>query len=350
VLGIALLARYLLSRVLALLAGTPELVVLFGVAWAVAVAAVSDALGLSMEVGAFLAGVSLASTAYREALGARLVSLRDILILFFFIDLGGAMEFSDALDQLAPAILLSAFVLVGNPLIVMVIMGLMGYRKQVSFLSGLAVAQISEFSLILTALGLSLGHIDSPVLGLVTVVGVITIGLSTYLILYSKQIYARIAPYLSVFERSTPTRGEGADTGGHPYHAVVVGGGRFGGALAEELRKRGDRLLVVDFDPHVLAEWRRRGVDTLYGDISEPELAAALPLNEVGAVLCSVPQMSANLVLLDAVRSYGYQGPVALTAHTERDAEALSGRSGVIVFRPFVEAAGQVLPRLARPS
>jgi Kef-type K+ transport system membrane component KefB len=348
VLAVALLSRFVLVRLLGRLAGSPELLVLFGVAWAVAVAAASDALGLSMEVGAFLAGVSLASTAYREALGARLVSLRDILILFFFIELGSAMEFSDALDQLGPAILLSAFVLIGNPLIVMVVMGLMGYRKKVSFLSGLAVAQISEFSLILTALGLSLGHIESPVLGLVTVVGVITIGLSTYLILYSKQIYERIAPLLSVFERSHPTRGTDAEPGGEPYDAVVVGTGRFGGTLVQELERRGDRVLVVDFDPKALAEVRSHRVDTLYGDVTEPELAGVLPLHEVHVVVCTVSELSVNLVLLDAVRSLGYQGDVVLTANSARDAEVLRDRDGVTVVSPHAEAAGRLLPRLVR--
>lgn len=346
VLAIAVLARFVLTRVLDRMAASPELLVLFGVAWAVAVAAVSDGLGLSMEVGAFLAGVSLASTAYREALGARLVSLRDILILFFFIDLAATMEFSDALDQVGPALLLSLFVLVGNPLIVMVVMGLMGYRKKVSFLSGLAVAQISEFSLILTALGLSLGHIESPVLGLVTVVGIVTIALSTYLILYSKQIYEWLAPALSVFERATPSKGDEPEAGGDPYDVVIVGAGRFGGALVEQFHTRGDRLLLVEHDPHLLSVWRERGVDTLYGDVTEPELAGALPLGEVHVVVCTVPELTVNLVLLDAVRAYGYTGLVALTAHTAHDAEALRDRPGVLVLRPLHEAAGQVLPRL----
>ncbi len=88
--------------------------------------------------------------------------------------------------QIGPAIVLSLFVLIGNPLIVMVIMGVMGYRKRTGFLAGLTVAQISEFSLILAALGVSLGHIENEIVGLVTLVGLITIGLSTYLILYSQ--------------------------------------------------------------------------------------------------------------------------------------------------------------------
>ncbi len=96
----------------------------------------------------FPSGVSLASTAYRESLGARMVSLRDVMLLFFFIELGASLTFADALGQLWPAIVLSVFVLVGKPLIVFAIMGWMGYRSITSFRTGVALAQISEFSLI----------------------------------------------------------------------------------------------------------------------------------------------------------------------------------------------------------
>ncbi|MBC7290331.1 MAG: cation:proton antiporter [Actinotalea sp.] len=344
-LAVAVLARVVLPRLLDRLAGSAELVVLFGLAWAVGVAAASDAIGLSMEVGAFLAGVSLASTSYREAIGARLVSLRDVLILFFFIELGAVMEFGQALSQIVPALVLSAFVLIGNPVIVMVIMGLMGYRKRVSFLAGLAVAQISEFSLILVALALSLGHVGSEALGLVTLVGIITIGLSTYLILYSKQIYARIAPALSVFERAVPSRGqdEGRRDGG--YDAVLVGGGRFGRALVDS-RAGVRRVLVVDHDPHVLAAWRARGVETLYGDVAEPELVQVLPLEGARTVVCTVPDLSVNLTLLEAVRRSGFTGTVALTAMGEREADVLGREPGVTVLRPFAAAAEETLARL----
>ncbi|MCL3860359.1 cation:proton antiporter [Actinotalea sp. K2] len=344
-LGVAVLARYALPWLFDRLAGSPELVVLSGLAWAVAVGAFSDWIGLSMEVGAFVAGISLASTAYREVLGARLVSLRDILILFFFIDLGTTMEFGEAAAQIGPALVLSAFVLIGNPLIVMVIMGLMGYRKRVSFLSGLAVAQISEFSLILAALALSVGHIESPAVSLVTMVGVITIGLSTYLILYSKEIYERIAPALSVFERSAPTRGQEGPQDGGAYDAIVIGGGRFGSALLSSRHAQG-RLLLVDFDPNALRTWREKGVETLYGDITEPELAQALPLSQARAVVCTVPDLSVNLTLLEALRHHGFRGTVALTALSVREAEVLSGEEGVTVMRPFADAADQNLPFL----
>ena len=349
-LGVALLARYALPRLLDRLAGSPELVVLAGLAWAVTVGAFSDWIGLSMEVGAFVAGISLAATSYREALGARLVSLRDILILFFFIDLGSTMALDDVAGQIVPALLLSAFVLIGNPVIVMVIMGLMGYRKRVSFLAGLAVAQISEFSLILAALGLSLGHIERSAAGLVTMVGLVTIGLSTYLILYSKPIYERIAPALSVFERRIPTRGIERPEDADPYDAIIIGGGRFGTAVIATLAAREGRLLVVDFDPHALHHWRSVGQETLYGDITEPEFALALPLAESRAVVCTVPELSVNLTVLDVLRRNGFGGVIALTALGAHDADVLAVEEGVTVLRPFMDAADRSLARLFPPE
>lgn len=135
--GILLAMRYLLRPALGWMARSKELLVLFALAWGVALAGLGDWLGFSIEVGAFLGGISLAATPYREAIGSRLISLRDFLLLFFFIDLGSRLDFTDAASQLMAATVLSLFVLIGNPLIVLVIMGLMGYRQRTSFLAGL---------------------------------------------------------------------------------------------------------------------------------------------------------------------------------------------------------------------
>ena len=101
----------------------------------------------------------------------------------------------------------------------MIIMGAMGYRKQTGFLAGLTVAQISEFSLILAALGYSLGHLQQETVGLITLVGLITISVSTYMILYSHAIYERLAPWLSIFERKVPYR----ERDGLPFGAATAG-------------------------------------------------------------------------------------------------------------------------------
>lgn len=143
-----ILMRWVLPWVVSSMARSQELLLVFAIAWGVALAALGEWAGFSKEAGAFIAGFSLASTPYREAMNARLTSIRDFLLLFFFIDLGAKLELSTLGAEMATALVLSAFVLIGNPLIVMAIMGSMGYRKRTSFLAGLTVAQISEFSIV----------------------------------------------------------------------------------------------------------------------------------------------------------------------------------------------------------
>jgi len=339
--GIVLLMRYILPWFLHRLARSLELLVLFSIAWAVFLAILGDLMGFSKEVGAFLAGISLASTRYREAIGARLVGLRDFLLLFFFIDLGAQLDMGALGGQIGPAIVLSLFVLIGNPLIVMVIMGMMGYRRRTGFLAGLTVAQISEFSLILGALGITLGHIDKEVLGLITMVGLITIGLSTYLILYSHPIYNRVARWLKIFERKIPQRemnGEARST--IPAVDVILFGlGRYGSHIARHLRERGLNILGVDFNPATVADWQRQGLRSVYGDAEDSEYPGTLPLNQAHWVVSTIPQLDINLALLDTLHHYGYSGQKAVTAHSNRDAEILRESGADLILSPFADAA-----------
>jgi Kef-type K+ transport system membrane component KefB len=343
---VALLAKYVVPRLLEWLARSQELSLIFGVGWAMSLAGVSEILGLSMEIGAFVAGVALATTPYRESLGNRMISLRDVLILFFFIELGSSLTFADAVDQLWPAILLSLFVLIGNPIIVMVIMGFMGYRSRVSFKAGLAVAQISEFSLILVALGFSLGQVDQSVLSLVTLVGIITITLSTYFILYSDQMYNRLAPALRIFEKPDAIQSVDEDTMSHPYDAIIVGAGRLGSGVIKGLRKKGSRLLVVDMDPQALKAVKADDIDTLYGDVGEPDFASSLPLNETNAVICTANDRATNMVLLEALSRFNFHGHICLTAMDESTASLLGEHPNVTVIKPLKMAAETIVDNL----
>jgi Kef-type K+ transport system membrane component KefB len=342
------LMKFVLPRLLERLARSPELLVLFAIAWAVALAALGETLGFSKEVGAFLAGVSLASTQFREAIASRLVTLRDFLILFFFIELGARLDLGAMGDQLLPAAVLSVFVLVGNPLIVVMIMGFMGYRRRTGFLAGLTVAQISEFSLILATLGVSLGHIASDTLSLVTLVGIVTIGLSTYLILYSHRIYERLEEPLRLFERATPFREIVAEETSGPARvdAIVFGLGRFGSNISRGLAMRERRVLGVDFDPAALRRARNMGLYTQYGDAEDPELTGTLPLHQAEWIVCTTPLLDVQISLLHALRSHGYTGNVALTAHSDRDAELLRIAGADLVLLPFVDAADQAVDLL----
>jgi len=341
---LALLMKYVVPAVTRHMARSPELLVLFAIAWAVALATAGDALGFSKEVGAFLAGVSLASTPFREVIGARLVSLRDFLLLFFFIELGSGLEIASLGAQIGPALVLSAFVLLGNPLIVMIIMGFMGYRKRTGFLAGLTVAQISEFSLILAALGLSLGHVDSDTVGLITLVGLITISGSTYMILYSHQIYDRLAPMLSLFERKHPYR-EGeydASDSGHP-DIVIFGLGRYGCGIADKLTARGSRVLGVDIDPEVVRLQAGGNIQAHFGDAEDPEFIETLPLQKATWIVSTARERDVNMAMLKTLKREGFAGKIAVTAGNNRDAVLLERAGADLVLRPFADAASQAV-------
>ena len=345
--GVAM--RYLLPGLLTRIAASSELLVLFAIAWGVSLASLGDALGFSKEIGAFVAGVSLASSPFREAIASRLVGLRDFLLLFFFLSLGAQQDLRYLGAQLGPAAVLSLFVLIGNPLIVMIIMGWMGYRKRTSFLAGLTVAQISEFSLILGAMALSLGHIDAPVLGLITLVGLITIGVSTYMILYSHQLYQWLGPWLGLFERriahaEEPDRAEApADP---MVDAIIFGLGRYGSRIREGLCARGWSVLGIDFDPQAVQEAERQGWAARYGDAEDPELIRSLPLDGCRWVLCTSALAETNVILLDALRRQGYQGRVALSARVPSDAARLTHTSADLILCPHLDAADRAVERL----
>lgn len=342
---VGLLMRYALTRLLHRLASSLELLVLFAIAWAVGLAALSESLGFGKELGAFLAGVSLASTPYRETIGSRLVTLRDFLLLFFFIDLGARVDLDLIRGQLAPAAVLSVFTLIGKPLIVMVVAGLMGYRKRTGFLAGVALAQISEFSLILAALGTSLGHITEETMALITLVALATISLSTFMIRYSHPLYERVARWLGPFERQITHREEAGDSTAEisACDAIVFGLGRFGGNIARGLTARGWKVLGVDFDPVQVEVHRMEGLLIRYGDAEDQELVALLPLPRDGWVIGAAPERHVNLALLAALRQLRYGGRVAVRATSVEDADALEMAGADIVFRPFVDAAKEAV-------
>ncbi len=348
--AVGLLMRYVLPMLYRHAARSTELLTTLAIGWAVALAAIGDLLGFSKEVGAFLAGVSLAALPNREALGTRLVGMRDFLLLFFFVDLGTHLKLSLLGSQLMPSLALSLFVLIGNPLIVMVIMGQMGYRKRTGFLAGLTVAQISEFSLMLGALGKDLGHITDEVLGLITLVGLITITCSTYLILYSSPLYERLSAHLSWFEKKHPFREVALETTAGPtsgFDSIVFGLGRFGNHLFHDLTERGQCVLAVDFDPDVVHRLRESGHSVVYGDAEDPEFAATLPLSHASWVISSVPQLSVNLALLHALSRDGYTGQIATTAHNDRDAEKLRDAGSNLILLPFADAAKEAVNEIA---
>jgi Kef-type K+ transport system membrane component KefB len=337
-----LLMRYILPWLTELMARSQELLLIFAIAWGTGLAAIGEWAGFSMEAGAFLAGFSLASTGYREAMSARLTGIRDFLLLFFFIDLGARLDFSTIGQELWPAALLSVFVLIGNPLIVMAIMGYMGYRKRTGFLAGLTVAQISEFSIVFVAMGVSLGHVGGEALGLTTLVGLVTITLSTYMILYSHALYERLAPWLRAFERLSPQRElniERQNRRSQDPRVIIFGLGRYGSRLLSRLCGKGVNALGVDFDPEAVRELQRMGLPVRFGDGEDPALLESLPLAHAAWVITTIPEWESNRALLHALKSVRFEGRIAAVVRDEAHSEELRKAGVEHVLNTFNDAA-----------
>ena len=364
--GVAMLAfvvvfiRHVANPLVERLSEAPELLVSFAIGWAALLAAVGHYLGLGKELGGLLAGISLASTAYREAISGRLASLRDFLLLFFFIALGVSLDLSVLGASIGAALVLSVFVLVGKPLIVMGVLRGLGYRKRTGFLAGVTLAQISEFSLIFMAMGVGIGHLDEEALGLVTLVGLITIAVSTYMITFSNRLYGICEPVLRVFDR-TGRDAEEADAAAHRAHDVVLFGlGRYGLGIALALRDSGKRVLGVDFSPEAVRAARARGFDAIFGDATDPEFLSHLPLAGAEWLVMAVPEHDVGLThedprlaLLGTVRDLGFRGKVAVAAQREQTAARLAEARADLVLMPYRDAAfaaaGMIAGRTAAP-
>jgi len=352
---VVLIVRYAATPLTRRLAESQELLILFAIGLAALFAAIGEFLGLGLEIGGLLAGVSLASTPYRDSIASRLAPLRDFLLLFFFLVLGTQLDLGVLGANVPAALVFSAFVLVGNPLIVLIIMGLMGYRKRTAFLAGLTVAQISEFSLIFIGMGVTLGHVTEGELGLVTLVGLITIAGSTYMITYSHQLYVVFEPWLGRFERNKPVREEQDENRERkqPPAVILLGLAGLGGALAARLLEQKIPALAVDYDPSAVKKWKERGLDAVYGDVADPEYLAELPLASAKWVISTVshhgPDMTAldpRTTLLRTLESEGFQGRVAVAVYRHSEVALVEGAGADIVLEPFEDAADTTMERV----
>ncbi|OGZ01218.1 MAG: hypothetical protein A2946_03060 [Candidatus Liptonbacteria bacterium RIFCSPLOWO2_01_FULL_53_13] len=333
------LGRKILPFVFDKAARAHELLFLISLAWMFLVAAVVKQLGFSIEIAGLLAGLALANSAENLQIANRIRPLRDFFILIFFAILGSSLVFSNLQGVILPVVVFSLFVLVGNPLIVLIVMGLLGYRKRTSFMTGVTVSQVSEFSLILAAVGFTLGHIPQTAVSLITAVGVITIMLSTYSIMYADRLYRRFAQYLSIFERKEP-HDDGVPNERFEKPLVLIGAHRTGESIVRHLPP--EDLLVIDFDPEVIDDLKKRGIDHLYGDIGDPEIFERANLEQARLVISTSPDLADNLALLKELRSMIRRPKAIVRAETEKEAELLYEAGADYVLLPHL-TSGQYL-------
>lgn len=298
--GIYVISQLILPRFFRLAAESSELLFFSAVTWGIAVASVFSYAGLSLEVGALVAGIALSTSTFAEEISSRMKPLRDFFLVIFFMLLGSNLVLADLQATLLPAILLSLFVLIGNPIIVYVLMQFFGYSRKVSFQSGLTVAQISEFSLIVVAMGVQLGQVSPQVASLITLVGIITIALSTYMILYSDFLFEKMDPILKLF----PSRANSLDKVKNKkkkFSVLWFGYNPIREELYTLFGRKSVALTVVDYNPNHITKIQEMGMTSVYGDASDVEFLSSLAWHEVDVVVSMIPDPAVNKLILQQI-------------------------------------------------
>lgn len=313
---IFLISIFVLRKALDYLARNQEALFLFGIAWALILASLFDYLGFSLEIGALIAGTMLASSKYNLELGSKLKPLRDFFVVLFFIFLGSQLIGPINSAMLKSALIFSAFVIIGKPLIVMLILRLFEYKKRVNFFTGISLAQVSEFSLILMLLGYNLGHISQETMSFIVLVSIITIGISSYGLYYTHFIFNKLTRALSIFEGRKLER----EKENKPYEIILFGYHRIGYKLLSSLKQIKAPLLVVDYNPKVILSLEKEKINCIYGDACDKESLNEIGIENAKLIVSTIPDEESNLTIRGFLRQKNSKAIFIATAEQPRQA------------------------------
>ena len=309
----------LLGRLTKYMAGSQELLFLFALAWGFGIAALFEAAGFSIEVGALFAGVALASLPYAQEIAARLKPLRDFFVVLFFITLGQSLNTGNLSAGLIPALILSAIVMLVKPFAVISTLGLLGFPKRVSFKAGINLSQISEFSIILVLLAYSSGIVSEKLSAIITLVAIITITTSTYLMHYDNGLFKffdRIK--FKMFEKEVAHRERRNSV---TYPMILFGYHKGGHEFVNTFKEMSKRYIVVDYDPTVIDILERQNVPFIYGDATDPELLEEVGIERAKLIVSTFTEYDVTQQLVSNVQRMNPNA--VIICHADNQSEAL---------------------------
>ena len=325
------LSNKILPKVERFLAKSEEFLFLFSISFGLGIGSLFKYLGFGLEAGALIAGVSLSNLVSSTEIASKLKPLRDFFLVLFFIFIGSEVFLTNFSNLILPVSVLSLFVLIGNPLIMLMILGPLGYKSRTSFLLGLTSAQISEFSFILINLGIRLGHLNQEILSLIALIGLITIFISTYLFVYAEKIYSVLKPLLKIFEKRKTIKEEEKEK---IYEVILFGCDRIGLYFLDIFRSLKLNFLIVDYDFEKIKKLSAEGYCVLYGDASEIEFLNELNLEKTKLIISTIPDYETNFLILEEYKKRNPQGIFLATAYKIEDALNLYQKNSDYVIMP----------------
>jgi Kef-type K+ transport system membrane component KefB len=351
-----LISKHVLGRIFASVAKSPEMVMTVSIGWCALVAGVAGWMGLSKEMGALVAGLCIAAFPYSIHVTAKTLPLRDFFLTLFFVSLG--MKISAPTWGMVPVIaVMIAFTIASRFLTIYPLLIASGGGRRTAFISSLNLSQISEFSLVIGGIGLSLGHIRGSTIDVAIYAMAIMAVMSSYLIRYNHQLYVAFDKLMAKLGRGSTAQnaGEAAAAGKHDQPVVLLGFHRTGRALVDVASRTSPALLsqirVIDFNPEVLAELKERGVAGMFGDISSLDTLEHAHLHHAKLVLCTIPDMllkgTDNQTLVKTVRAVAPHARIAATADDAKHAELLREEGADVALNHHELAAEQLITLVA---
>ncbi len=307
VIGVAayLTSKYVLPTLLRTTAANSTTLLTFGIAWAFLFIFTSDFFDVSIEIGAFLAGLALAQSPYSTELKERMSPVTNFFIVVFFASIGLTIDVSQLLVYWKEAVIASFMLLGINFCIVFGLYLSQNFDLETSFLGTISMLQVSEFSLVLGALAVQQNFVEPGILGFLSLMAIITMPISTYYVMYNREIFERVEPYLKRFERENPIQTRDIS---HNNHAVVVGYDESTRNLIPILEQLYDEVLVVEKNPDVVDQLETSGHDyeskdisheLIYGDLIHDEIRTESSLDNAALVVSMTPDHKLNKMILD---------------------------------------------------
>jgi len=344
---VLLFSHFILSKLLDQIAKSQDLLFIFVISWCLGIAALFVDLGLSVEIGALLAGVALASSPYQYEISSKMKPLRDFFIVMFFILLGSQMipaseaavgntfEYiiSNFTEILIPALALSFFILVIKPLIVFMILNIIGFNSKIAFSAGISLGQVSEFSLIMILIAKSLGIVTNEIVSLITLVAIITITFSTYFIMHSNRIYNKFQKFLKFLEIRRPKNNKENKTK-EKNDILVFGYDKIGYSLLKSIEKLGKKYEVVDYDPTIIKKLESHNIKCTYGDANDIDFVNEFNLEEIDILISTIAQIETNMVLLKEFKKRNKNASIILSSNKIDDALELYKEGADYVILP----------------
>lgn len=333
--GVAfLISRYILPPLFNRVAKSIELLFLTAITWCFIFTSVAVLAGFSVVIGAFLAGVALASSPYQIQIQAKVKPIRDFFVALFFIYIGSQVDLASIRDTLPMIIGFTILALSVKPFAYLLGLSFFKFRKRTLFHTSLNMTQVSEFSLIIVLLAVEHGFASESALAVIAGSAVLSIMISSVLINHSESIYRFTKPFVARFQsREAVDMLPDAVLPQLSKHVVVIGADRLGKAVIEYLRKANIEMLVLDYNPTTVRRLRDQGYHTLYGDISDPEIIENLQLETAHLIISTASGMRDSLALLDACQIKKVKAQVVVrTVDAEQEQALKEAGADYVIF------------------